>query len=70
MRYLVIYEPAGDGGWSAYSPDVPGCVAAGSTREEVEDLMREAIPFHLEGLREDGLPVPEPAHVAGYVTAA
>ena len=69
MRYLVIYETGEDGGWGAYSPDLPGCVAVGGTREEVEKLMREAIPFHLEGMREDGLPVPEPTNVAGYVDA-
>lgn len=67
-RYLVIYERSEES-WGAYSPDVPGCYAAGKTREEVEALMREAIPFHLAGLREDGQPVPEPIHVAGYVSA-
>jgi predicted RNase H-like HicB family nuclease len=51
-NYLVIYEQADDGGWSAYTPDLPGCYAAGKTKEEVEQLMREAIPFHLEGMRE------------------
>ena len=67
-EYLVIYEE-GEGGWSAYSPDLPGCVAAADTRGELEGLMAEAIPFHLEGLRRAGLPVPQPASRAGYVPA-
>ena len=67
-EYLVVYEHA-DGTWGAYSPDLPGCVAAGSTRNEVEVLMRDAIPFHIDGLRDAGLPVPEPVSTAGYVAA-
>ncbi len=58
-RYLIIVEPTATG-FSAYSPDVPGCVAAGRTREEVEREMQEALAFHLDGLREDGQPVPPP----------
>ena len=58
MRYTVILEP-GDSGWSAYVPDLPGCVAAGKKRDQVLELIREAIEFHIEGLKEDGLPVPE-----------
>lgn len=59
-EYRVIYETAEDGGWGAYSPDLPGCcIATGKSRAEVERLMREAIPFHMEGLRETGTPVPE-----------
>jgi predicted RNase H-like HicB family nuclease len=59
-EYRVIYEMAEDGGWGAHSPDVPGCcVACGESRAEVERLMREAVPFHLEGLREAGTPVPD-----------
>jgi predicted RNase H-like HicB family nuclease len=65
-RYLVVIEKA-DSTYSAYSPDLPGCVARGRTREEVEERMREAIAFHLEGLREDGLPLPEPQSSAAYV---
>ena len=57
-RYLVIIEEA-DGNYSAYAPDLPGCVATGRTREETEERMREAIAFHLEGLREDGMPAPD-----------
>ncbi|MBM4124953.1 MAG: type II toxin-antitoxin system HicB family antitoxin [Nitrospira sp.] len=66
MSYLVIIEKAGDN-WSAYLPDVPGCVATGSTPEEVRQLISEALALHLEGLREDGLPIPEPTAKAEYV---
>jgi predicted RNase H-like HicB family nuclease len=59
MRYVIILEQ-GSEGWGAYAPDIPGCVAAGETREETLLLMREAIEFHLEGLRENGEPIPEP----------
>ena len=58
-RYLIILEPSGTG-FSAYSPDLPGCVATGASREETENRMREAIEFHLEGLRQEKLPVPQP----------
>jgi predicted RNase H-like HicB family nuclease len=66
MKYLVIVEGADDS-YSAYSPDLPGCVAAGVTREETLELMREAIALHLEGLREDGEPIPPPVTTAAYV---
>lgn len=66
-EYLVIVEGT-DGSYSAYSPDLPGCVAAGDTREETLEFMRGAIAFHLEGLREDGLPIPPPISTAAYVT--
>lgn len=66
-RYLVVIEQA-NGNLSAYSPDLPGCVATGKTRAEVELNMREAIQMHIEGLREDGLPVPEPTTSAEYVS--
>jgi predicted RNase H-like HicB family nuclease len=70
IEYRVIYEMAEDGGWGAYSPDLPGsCVAAGKSRAEVERLMREAIPFHMEGLREAGTPVPESYRLIGLVAA-
>lgn len=59
MRYMVIIEQ-GEGSWGAYVPDLPGCVAAAETREGVVELIREAIEFHLEGLREDGKDAPEP----------
>lgn len=70
-RYLVIYESGpGDNGettFSAYSPDLPGCVAAASTKDDVRKLMAEAIAFHLEGLREDGDPIPEGSSEAELV---
>lgn len=58
QRYLIIYERTANN-WAAYSPDLPGCVTTGRTRTEVQNNMREAIEFHLDGLREDGLPMPE-----------
>ena len=58
-RFLVVIEKA-NGNYSAYSPDLPGCVATGDTREESARNMREAIEMHVQGLLEDGLPVPEP----------
>ncbi len=66
QKYLVIFEKA-NGNYSAYSPDVPGCIATGKTREETEKNIREAISFHIEGLVKDGLPVPEPASFTEYV---
>ena len=59
MRYAIVIEDAGPN-FSAYVPDLPGCVAAGESEEEVLQLIQEAIEFHLEGLKEDGSPVPEP----------
>lgn len=58
MKYAVVVERSPTG-FAAYVPDLPGCVAAGRTRAEVERLIREAIQFHLEGMREDGEPIPE-----------
>lgn len=66
MRYAVVIEQA-EGNFSAYVPDLPGCVATGQTHEEVEQQIREAIAFHLEGMREDGLPIPPPITRAEYV---
>jgi len=66
MRYAIVIEKAG-ANYSAYVPDLPGCVATGATVEEVEAQIREAIAFHVEGLREDGLPVPAPASRVEYV---
>ena len=60
MRYAIVIEAAGDN-YSAYVPDLPGCVATGSTVEETERQIREAIEFHLEGLKADDLPVPLPS---------
>jgi predicted RNase H-like HicB family nuclease len=69
MRYAVLFEKT-DTGYSAYVPDLPGCIAAGDTLEETAQLMREAIAFHLAGMREDGEPIPEPKTIAEYVIAA
>ena len=68
-EYLVIYEQAEDGGWGAHSPDVEGVFALGTTRAEVEERMAEAMAAHLEYLREQGKPVPEPHTDAGRVAA-
>ena len=65
-RHLVIFEKARDN-YSAYSPDLPGCIATGKTRKETEKNIKEAIGFHLEGLKEDGLPLPEPASFTEYI---
>ena len=59
-RYPIVVE-ATETGFSAYSPDLPGCISTGATRDEVEANMRQAVEFHIEGLRLDGLPVPEPS---------
>jgi predicted RNase H-like HicB family nuclease len=66
MRYTVIVEE-GDDSYGAHVPDLPGCVAVAQTRAEVLRLIREAIKFHIEGLLEEGLPVPEPASSIEYV---
>jgi predicted RNase H-like HicB family nuclease len=66
VKYLIILEPT-DTGFSAYSPDLDGCVAAGDDRDETIALMREAIEFHLEGLAADGLPAPAPRSEAATV---
>ena len=68
MRYAVVIEKAG-GNYSAYVPDLPGCVATGQTPDEVNTNIREAIRFHLDGLREDGLPIPKPEALCDYVDA-
>lgn len=68
-KYLVIYEPAENGGWGAYSPDLPGCVACGDTKAETEKLMREAVPMHIEAMREIGERVPDPHHETGFIAA-
>jgi len=65
-KYLIVIEKAASG-YSAYSPDLPGCVSTGRSQEEVEKNMREAIAFHLDGLREEGQPVPEPQSYSAYV---
>lgn len=67
-RYAVVIEKAAKS-YSAYVPDLPGCVATGRTRAEVRRLLREAIRMHVAGLREDGVPVPEPTSLCDYVEA-
>jgi predicted RNase H-like HicB family nuclease len=69
MKYAVIFEGDLEDGYSAYAPDLPGCIAAGKTLDETRELMRGAIEFHIRGLREDGDPVPEPSLVAEVVNA-
>ncbi len=69
MRYAIVIEKA-EGNFSAYVPDLPGCVATGATVEEVESQRREAIEFHLNGMREDGTPIPPPVSRVEYVDIA
>ena len=69
MKYAVIFEQTATG-YSAYVPDLPGCVAAGRTLAETSELMSGAIRLHLAGMREDGEPVPEPKTIAEYIVAA
>lgn len=69
MTYLVIIEK-GETSYGAYVPDLPGCVAVGESREQVFDLIREAIEFHLEELRQGNLPIPQPTSLGEYVSIA
>lgn len=69
MRYAVVIERA-EGNFSAYAPDLPGCIATGATVAEAEAEIREAIEFHLESMREDGLPIPPPSSRVEYVEVA
>ncbi len=69
MRYAIVVEKT-ENNYSAYVPDLPGCVATGSTLEETERELREAISFHIEGLIEDGLPIPPPASIVEYFEIA
>lgn len=66
MRYAIVTENAG-ANYSAYVPDLPGCIAVGESIAEVERLIREAIEFHLDGMREDGTPIPPPSSKVDYV---
>ncbi|MBA2377635.1 MAG: type II toxin-antitoxin system HicB family antitoxin [Rubrobacteraceae bacterium] len=66
MKYLIVIEPTATG-YSAYSPDLPGCVSTGATREEVERNMGEAIEFHLEGLRDEGYEIPKSDTSSAYI---
>ena len=68
MRYAIVIEKAGSN-FSAYAPDLPGCIATGATIAEVEAEMQLAVRFHIDGLKEDGLPVPAATSVAEYVEA-
>jgi predicted RNase H-like HicB family nuclease len=69
-EYTVIYERGADGGWGAYAPDLPGLGVVGDSFEEAEQLIREGIAIHIDGLREDGLPIPEATTVAAKVAVA
>jgi predicted RNase H-like HicB family nuclease len=66
MKYAIVIEKPPEGNYSAYVPDLPGCVAAAETLEEIKRLMQEGIEFHLEGMREDGDPIPEPTTQVDY----
>lgn len=68
MRYAVVIEKT-ENNYSAYVPDLPGCVATGPTVAAVEGEIKEAIRFHLEGMRDDGVPIPQPSAVCEYVEA-
>ena len=69
MRYAIVIEKA-DGNYSAYVPDLPGCVATGVDIDEVEAQIREAVEFHLDGLREDGMAIPPPSSQVEYIEIA
>lgn len=69
-EYLVIFERGIDGGWGAYAPDLPGLGVVADTREEADQLIREGIELHIAGLREDGLPIPEPTTTAERISVA
>lgn len=67
MKYLVVYEKS-ETGWGAYIPDLPGLGVAGKTLDEVKDLIREALEFHLEGMRQQGETIPEPSTTTEYIS--
>ncbi len=69
MRYAIVIEKA-ENNFAAYVPDLPGCVATGATVAETEQQIREAIDLHLRGMREDGLPIPEPSSSVDYIEIA
>jgi predicted RNase H-like HicB family nuclease len=69
-EYLVIFERGKDGGWGAYAPDLPGLGVVGDSREDAEQLIREGIAIHIAGLREDGIPIPEPVTTAERISVA
>jgi len=69
MKYAVVIEK-GENGYGAYVPDLPGCIAAADTKEEIKILIHEAIEFHIEGLKEDGEPIPKPASSIEFIEVA
>ena len=69
MRYAIVIEKAG-ANFSAYVPDLPGCIATGETVAEAEQMIREAIELHISGMREDGIPIPPPSSQVDYVEVA
>ena len=69
MKYLIVIEKTNTG-FSAYSPDLPGCVSTGLTRDETEKNMHDAIDFHLDGLRMDGIQIPMPSSESAYIEVA
>ncbi len=69
MKYLIVVEKT-ETGFSAYSPDLLGCVATGATEEETEANMKEAIAFHVEGLKQEGFPIPQPSTKSAYIEVA
>jgi len=69
MKYLIVIEKS-DTGYSAYSPDLPGCISTGITPEETEQNMQEAIKFHIDGLKEEGYDIPKPTSRSSYVEIA
>jgi predicted RNase H-like HicB family nuclease len=70
MKYAIVIEHIPGSNYSAFAPDLPGCIATGETVEEVTRLMQEGIEFHLEGMREDGLPIPAPTTQVAYAEVA
>ena len=70
MKYAIIIEKVPGSNYSAYVPDLPGCVATADTLEEIKRLMQEGIEIHLEGMREDGIPIPEPTTQVAYADVA
>ncbi len=70
MQYAIVIEKAPGSNYSAYVPDLPGCVAGAETLEEVKQLMKEAVEIHIEGMREDGLAIPEPSTAVDVIEVA
>ena len=69
MKYAVVIEK-GENGYGAYVPDLPGCIASADTKKEIKKLIHEAIEFHIEGLKKDGEPIPEPASSIEFIEVA